>query len=111
MTGTYQHRSIMVEEVLEALRIRPDGVYADGTAGGGGHSLAIGQRLSANGVLICNDRDEDAQKACRERLCGLSCKVRMIRGNFSDLPEHAGVTFDGVRLCGTGVFLYEGCSA
>lgn len=106
MTGTYQHRSIMVEEVLEALRIRPDGVYADGTAGGGGHSLAIGQRLSANGVLICNDRDEDAQKACRERLCGLSCDVRMIRGNFSDLPEHAGVTFDGVLL-DLGVSSYQ----
>ncbi len=102
----FKHVSIMVPEILEALQIRPDGVYADGTAGGGGHSHAIGQRLSAEGTLICNDRDADALKACEERLKDLTCNVRLIRGTFSDLPENAAVPFDGVLL-DLGVSSYQ----
>ena len=102
----FKHVSIMVPEILEALQIRPDGVYADGTAGGGGHSHAIGRRLSAEGTLICNDRDADALKACEERLKDLTCNVRLIRGTFSDLPENAAVPFDGVLL-DLGVSSYQ----
>lgn len=102
----FKHVSIMVPEILEALNLKPDGIYADGTAGGGGHSFAIGQRLSSEGTLICNDRDGDALKACEERLKDLSCNLRLIRGTFSDLVENAGVPFDGVLL-DLGVSSYQ----
>ncbi len=96
----------MVQEILEGLNIKPDGVYADGTAGGGGHSLAIGQRLSDKGTMICNDRDGDALKACEERLKDLTCNLRLIRGTFSDLVQNAGIPFDGVLL-DLGVSSYQ----
>ena len=102
----YAHRSIMVSEILEALDVKPDGVYADGTAGGGGHSFAIGSLLGPSGTLICNDRDADALAACRERLKNLNCNLRLIQGTFSDLAENAGVTFDGVLL-DLGVSSYQ----
>lgn len=102
----YNHRSIMVSEILEALNIRPDGVYADGTAGGGGHSLAIGQCLSSKGTMICNDRDPDALTACKDRLKGLACDLRFVHGTFSDLAVNAGISFDGVLL-DLGVSSYQ----
>lgn len=102
----FKHVSIMVPEILEALQIRPDGVYADGTAGGGGHSHAIGQLLSSEGTLICNDRDADALEACEARMKDLSCNVRLIRGTFSELAENAAVPFDGVLL-DLGVSSYQ----
>ncbi len=102
----FKHVSIMVQEILEGLNIKPDGVYADGTAGGGGHSLAIGQRLSERGTMICNDRDGDALNACEERLKDLSCNLRLIRGTFSDLVSNAGIPFDGVLL-DLGVSSYQ----
>ena len=102
----YVHRSIMVDEILESLNIRPDGVYADGTAGGGGHSLAIGQKLSEKGLLICNDRDADALRVCEDRLSGLACQTRLIRGTFSQLASNAGIPFDGVLL-DIGVSSYQ----
>ncbi len=102
----FKHISIMVPEIIEALNIKPDGVYADGTAGGGGHSRAIGQLLSEKGTMICNDRDEDALTVCEERLKDLSCHLRLIRGTFSDLVKNAGVPFDGVLL-DLGVSSYQ----
>ncbi|MBO5222316.1 MAG: 16S rRNA (cytosine(1402)-N(4))-methyltransferase RsmH [Clostridia bacterium] len=102
----FVHKSIMVDEILQSLNIRPDGVYADGTAGGGGHSRAIGERLSPQGTLICNDRDPEALAVCEERLCSLNCHLRLIRGTFSDLAENAGQTFDGVLL-DLGVSSYQ----
>ncbi len=102
----FKHISIMVPEIIEALNVKPNGTYADGTAGGGGHSLAIGQLLSPEGTMICNDRDEDALKACRERLKDLNCNLRLIRGTFSNLAQQAGTTFDGVLL-DLGVSSYQ----
>lgn len=102
----FAHRSIMVREIIEALNIRPDGVYADGTAGGGGHSFAIGSLLSPKGTLFSNDRDPEALQACEKRLKDLSCHVQLIQGTFSQLAEHAGVPFDGVLL-DLGVSSYQ----
>ncbi|MBO5248823.1 MAG: 16S rRNA (cytosine(1402)-N(4))-methyltransferase RsmH [Clostridia bacterium] len=102
----FKHISIMVPEIIEALNINPDGVYADGTAGGGGHSLAIGSLLSEKGTMICNDRDPEALKACQERLKDLTCNLRLIRGTFSDLVENSNVPFDGVLL-DLGVSSYQ----
>lgn len=102
----FLHKSIMVDEILDALNVRPDGVYADGTAGGGGHSRAIGNLLSERGTLICNDRDPEALAVCRERLSSLPCNLRLIHGTFSELAANAGVRFDGVLL-DLGVSSYQ----
>ncbi len=102
----FKHVSIMVPEILEALQIKPNGVYADGTAGGGGHSLAIAQCLSEKGTILCNDRDADALAACKERLKGVICNCRLLRGTFSDLAQNAGIPFDGVLL-DLGVSSYQ----
>ncbi|MBR4151882.1 MAG: 16S rRNA (cytosine(1402)-N(4))-methyltransferase RsmH [Selenomonadaceae bacterium] len=83
----FNHKSIMVAEVLNSLNIKSDGIYLDCTLGGGGHALAIGKKLSAQGKIIGIDQDEDAIKAATENLSGLACDVKIIRGNFSKLNE------------------------
>ena len=102
----FVHKSIMVDEILENLKICPDGVYADATAGGAGHSHAIGERLSSLGTLIANDRDPEALAVCKTRLADLKCNVRLIQGPFSDLATNAGQRFDGVLL-DLGVSSYQ----
>ena len=72
MSG-FGHVPVLFTETIEMLCVKPDGVYADGTAGGGGHSHAIGERLSENGTLICTDRDADAIAECTARLADLKC--------------------------------------
>ena len=69
MEKDYGHRPVLLEECLEALAIRPEGTYLDGTLGRAGHSLAILRRLTT-GRLIGIDRDQDAIDAARERLAG-----------------------------------------
>ena len=64
----FKHRSVLLEETIDGLRIRPDGTYVDGTLGGGGHSELILQRISPNGKLIAFDIDDDAIAAASERL-------------------------------------------
>ena len=83
----FQHTSVMLGEVVDALDIKPDGVYLDCTLGGAGHSLAIGAKLNSRGVLIGIDQDDDAIQAATLRLSGLSCGVQIIRGNFSELDK------------------------
>ena len=83
----FNHKSIMVEEILAALDVKPNGTYLDCTLGGGGHALAIGKKLSAQGQLIGLDQDDDAIKAATENLSGLACDVKIIRANFSKLDE------------------------
>ncbi len=83
----FNHKSIMVEEILTALALNPDGIYLDCTLGGGGHSLAIGKKLSAQARLIGIDQDEDAVKAATENLSGLACNVKIFRDNFFELDK------------------------
>ena len=64
----FSHKSIMVEECMEGLNIKKDGIYVDGTLGGGGHSFHILERLGEQGQLIGIDQDEDAILAATERL-------------------------------------------
>jgi len=78
----FSHVSVMLEETIEALNIKPGGIYLDGTVGGGGHSLKIAERLNENGRLICLDQDEEAIKASSERLKDFTDRVRIIRSNF-----------------------------
>ena len=77
----FSHKSVLLNEAVASLNIKPDGIYVDGTAGGGGHSFEIAKRLKT-GTLIALDRDPDAIKAATKRLSGLSVKV--ICSNFKD---------------------------
>lgn len=86
-TRAFSHEPVLLSECIESLSIRPDGVYADCTAGGGGHSLAIAERLGASGRLICLDRDDDALAACKSRLAAFSGRIILVKEHFSRLPE------------------------
>ncbi len=82
----YTHQPVLLEACIEALRIRPDGVYVDGTLGRAGHSREIARRLTT-GRLICIDRDQAALDAAPGRLEGLMDRVTLIHGNFGSLAE------------------------
>ncbi len=87
------HVSVLLDECIERLNIRPDGVYVDGTLGMGGHSLAIVQRLGT-GRLIAIDQDAQAIRAAGERLAPWSDKITFVHGNFRELGrilDEAGV--------------------
>lgn len=78
----FKHKSVLLGETIEALNIKPDGIYLDGTLGGGGHSYEICRHLGANGRLIGIDQDEAAICAARERLKKFEDKVTIIRNNY-----------------------------
>ena len=82
----YTHQPVLLEPCIEALHIRPDGVYVDGTLGRAGHSREIAKRLTT-GRLICIDRDQAALDAAPGRLEGLMDRVTLVHGNFGDLTE------------------------
>jgi 16S rRNA (cytosine1402-N4)-methyltransferase len=70
----FKHTSVLFEECMEGLNIKPDGIYVDGTLGGGGHSSGICERLGENGLLIGIDRDTDALNAASARLEKYNCR-------------------------------------
>lgn len=82
----YTHKPVLLDECLDGLNIRPDGVYVDGTLGRAGHSLEIVKRLTT-GRLIAIDRDKAALDAAPARLAGHMDKVALVRGNFGDLRD------------------------
>ena len=82
----FSHRSVLLDECIEGLRIDPDGIYVDGTAGGGGHSFEIATRLT-NGRLIAIDQDEAAIRAAGERLSPLGSRATVVRSNFREISE------------------------
>lgn len=102
MVLEYPHQPVLVNEAVGYLVHTPDGIYVDGTAGTGGHSLAIGNSLDAKGRLICLDLDPEAVRLSRQRLAFLGDRVRVIRANYADLDrvlEDFGITVvDGVLL-------------
>ena len=83
----FNHFSVMLNECIQGLDIKPDGIYVDGTAGGAGHSKEIAKRLdgSKGGRLIAIDRDPDAVKVATERLEGLPAQV--VKGNYSQIDS------------------------
>lgn len=83
----FNHYSVLLEETIENLNIKPDGIYVDGTLGGGGHSYQIAKRLSGKGRLIGIDQDEDAIRAASERLNEFQDKVTIIRSNYANMKE------------------------
>lgn len=98
----FNHVSVMLNECINGLNIKPGGIYVDGTAGGAGHSKAIAQRLDpkAGGKLIAIDRDPDAVKVATQRLEGLPAQV--VKGNYSQIDsilEDLGIEkVDGILL-------------
>lgn len=95
----FSHYSVMLDECINGLDIKPDGIYIDGTCGGAGHSRAIASKLT-DGLLIGIDRDPDAIATARERLAGYNARV--LQGRFSDMKSLAageGITaVDGILL-------------
>ena len=85
MTG-FHHVSVLLDECIEGLNIRPDGIYVDGTLGGAGHSCQIVRRLES-GRLIGIDRDTTALKAAGERLAPFADRVTLVHSNFSEITS------------------------
>ena len=82
----FEHRSVLLDECIEGLNIKPDGIYVDGTLGGAGHSSEIVKRLNKNGRLIGIDQDEDAIRAASERLKGFD-NVTIVRSNYENMKS------------------------
>ena len=106
----FEHKSVLLDETIEALDIRPDGIYVDGTLGGGGHSYEICRRLSDKGRLIGIDQDAAAIEAAKKRLGECGDKVTVIRSNYCDMRKELAAmgiaAVDGIVL-DLGVSSYQ----
>ena len=98
----FAHIPVLLEQCLDGLDIKPDGIYFDGTCGGAGHSREIAKRLTT-GRLIGIDRDPDAVAVASERLSGLPAQV--VRGNYSEIKQIA----DDLGICGADGILLDLC--
>ena len=98
----FNHKSVLLQETIENLNIKPDGIYVDGTLGGAGHSYEIAKRLSDKGRLIGIDQDADAIAAATERLAEYKDRVTIIRSNYAAMKselQKIGITqVDGILL-------------
>ena len=105
----FSHIPVLLSETIDALNIDPDGIYVDGTAGGGNHSAAIAERLSEKGRLICVDRDEEAIAACKKRFENSDKNIEIIHSEFANIPEilkEKGIFADGI-LADLGVSSHQ----
>ena len=102
MEEVLSHKPVLLEECIQALNIRPDGIYLDGTLGRAGHSREIARRL-AGGRLICVDRDQAALDAAQERLGEWMDKVTLVHSNFDRLDE----ILDKLSLPGVDGMLFD----
>ena len=102
------HKPVLLDECIEALSIRPDGVYVDGTLGRAGHSYEIAKRLGTGGCLVGIDRDSDAIEAGNKRLSEYRDKVKLYHGNFRDMAY----ILDELKISGAdGILLDLGVSS
>lgn len=106
----FKHKSVLLYETVDELNIEPDGIYVDGTLGGGGHSYEIAKRLSGGGRLIGIDQDEDAIKAAGKRLEPYMDRVTIVRNNYCNMDkvlDELGIDkVDGIML-DLGVSSYQ----
>ena len=101
MALEFHHISVLLQECMDGLCIQPEGIYVDGTMGGGGHSMEIAKRLNG-GRLICIDQDENAHAAAKERLRNELDKITFVRDNFGNIGailDNLGIEkIDGMLL-------------
>lgn len=83
----FEHKSVLLAETVDSLNIKPDGIYVDGTLGGGGHAWEVLRRLGPDGRLIGIDQDADAIRAASERLSEYKDKVTIVRSNYREIRE------------------------
>lgn len=83
----FHHKSVLLEETIEHLNIKPDGIYVDGTLGGAGHALEVVKRLTGKGRLIGIDQDADAIEAAKERLKAYEDRVTIVRSNYCNMRQ------------------------
>ncbi len=106
----FEHKSVLLCETIESLQVKPEGIYVDGTLGGGGHAYEVASKLSGKGKLIGIDQDDAAIKAAGERLKEFSKRVTIIRSNYADMHEilqaEAPDGVDGILL-DLGVSSYQ----
>lgn len=106
----FKHKSVLLYETVDELNIKPDGIYVDGTLGGGGHSYEIAGRLFEGGRLIGIDQDEDAIKAASKRLEPYMDRVTIVRNNYCNMDkvlDELGIDkVDGIML-DLGVSSYQ----
>lgn len=106
----FQHTSVLPGETLAALAVKPEGTYLDCTLGGAGHARRIAERLSEKGRLVGLDRDKAALAAARERLSDVSCRVDIVKANFSALAavlEDLGIASIDGALFDLGVSSHQ----
>lgn len=106
----FGHKSVLLDETIESLNIKPDGIYVDGTLGGGGHAYEVCRRLGEGGRLIGIDQDADAIAAASERLKEFGDKVTIVRSNYKNIEavlRELGIKeVDGIYL-DLGVSSYQ----
>ena len=106
----FKHKSVLLEETIEGLNIKPDGIYVDGTLGGAGHAGEVCRKLSAKGRFIGIDQDQDAIVAASERLSAYGDRVQIIRSNYcymaNELKNLGIQKVDGIVL-DLGVSSYQ----
>ena len=102
MSEGFTHRPVLLDECIQALNIKPEGIYLDGTLGRAGHSREIAKRLTI-GQLICVDRDDAALAAAQERLAGWMDRVTLVHSNFSEIDTILG----GLGLKGVDGMLFD----
>ena len=106
----FKHKSVLLEETIQNLKVKPDGIYVDGTLGGGGHALEVCRQLSAKGSLIGIDQDDAAIDAAGNRLREFQDRVTIIRSNYcnmkKELNRHGITSVDGIVL-DLGVSSYQ----
>lgn len=106
----FKHKSVLLEETVNGLNIKPDGIYVDGTLGGGGHAYEVCKRLSDKGKIIGIDQDEAAIEAASERLSEFKDRVTIVRSNYCEMKlqlQKMGIEkVDGIVL-DLGVSSYQ----
>lgn len=107
---TFEHKSVLLEETVDGLNIKPDGIYVDGTLGGGGHAWEVCSRLNDKGSFIGIDQDAAAIEAASARLRDFGEKVTIVRSNYCDMKsqlQQLGIDkVDGIVL-DLGVSSYQ----
>lgn len=83
----FKHKSVLLNETIDGLNIKPDGIYVDGTLGGGGHAYEVGRRLGEKGSIVGIDQDAAAIEAASARLKGFGEKVTIVRSNYCDMKS------------------------